>query len=133
MRKVTIALCLSIAAALHAAEPVEPERALIVTLKWEADTVTVDTVDRKEAPIPVQRGFGQLMPLFFELRSDDGDVYYSGGIKDPLIMPHSPKRLSSATSRLVLPDLPEARKLVIMKRISKDPDTGRALVMEATL
>ena len=133
--RILLAVCLmaSLCAALRAEPLAEPERAVIVTLKWEESQIDVDKVDRKEIIIPVQRGFGQLQPLFYELLSPDGDVYFCGGLVDPLSVPHSDKRLTTANVTLILPDLAEAKHLVIYRRISLDPKTGRLKLKEADL
>lgn len=127
-------LGLAIAGAAFCADPpVEPERALIITLKWEGDTVSVDKVEKKEVALPGQKGFPQLQRVFYELRDANGDTYYSGGLRDPRIIPHSNAVKPTGTSTLMVPDIEEARKLVIMERVSKDPDNGRKIVMEADL
>lgn len=113
--------------------PVEPERALVITLKWEGDSISVDKVDRKEVALPGQKGFPQLLRVFYELRDANGDTYYSGGLHDPRVIPHSTELKASGTSTLVVPDIEDARKLVILERIGKDPDKGRRIVMEANL
>jgi hypothetical protein len=128
------ALFFLIACAAFAGDPpVEPQRALVITLKWEGDTIAVDKVDKREVALPGQKGFAQLLKVFYELRDANGDVHYSGGLKDPRLIPHSTETKESGTSTLTVPDIEEARKLVILERIGKDPDKGRRTVMEADL
>lgn len=120
-------------AAVAGDPPVEPERALVITLKWEGDTVSVDKVEKKEVALPNQKGFPQLQRVFYELRDANGDTYYSGGLHDPRVVPHATTVKAKGTSVLMVPDIEEARKLVIMERVSRDPDTGRKVVVEADL
>lgn len=129
MKSILIALAFA-AAALAGDPPVEPERALVITLKWEGDTISVDKVEKKEVALPGQKGFPQLLKVFYELRDKNGDVHYSGSLRDPRIIPHSTERKTSGTSTVTVPDIEEARKLVVLER---DPDKGLTTVMEADL
>lgn len=127
-------LCLALTAGTALAEPpAQPERAIVITLKWEENSVTVEKKDRKEAIVPVSRGFGQLKPMFYELQSAEGDVYFSGSLEDPLEAGHSGPRKTSATTVLTVPEIPEVKRLVIMKRTSHDPDTGRQELLKEDL
>lgn len=130
--RTSILLLALLAVAAHA-EELAVERALIVTLTWEGDSISVDKIDRREAVVPAQRGFPQLLPKFFELRDKDGDVHYSGGLADPRGMPHGAPPAGKVTKQLVLPDLEDARHLVILKRVSRDPETGRKVLLETDL
>lgn len=121
-----------LAAALLVAAPARAdERAVIVTVKWDASGPSIDTVDRKEMPVPAQLGFPQLWSRFFELRDKDGDVHYAGSLVDP----RARRKGNTGTSsfRVVLPDLDEAKHLVIIERVSTDPDTGRKVMLERDL
>lgn len=118
------------------AEPPDgpPERALVLTLKWDDTGVTVDKVDRREMPVPAQLGFPQLWSRFFELQNKDGDVCYSGPLVDPRMGKASGgPGAQGASQRLILPDMEDARHLVIYQRVSPDPDTGRKIVLERDL
>lgn len=133
MRTSLIALVLAFSGAAFAGDPpVEPERALLITLTWDGDTVAVDKVEKKELALPNQKGFPQLQRVFYELRDANGDTHYSGGLHDPRVVPHKESK-PKGTSTLAVPDIEEARKLVIMQRVSKDPDNGRKVLMEADL
>lgn len=136
MRKTSLVLIalLGVAGAARADDPpIEPERALVLTLKWDGDQVTVDKVDRKEVAIPPQKGFAQLKPLFFELRDGDDNVHFSGALKDPRDRGHSGQPADSGTSTLIVPDIAEARRLLILKRESDAQGTRRKTLMEHTL
>lgn len=114
------------------------ERALVVTVQWDdKGEVAIEKVEKKEATIPTQLGFPQLWGRFFELRSKDkdGDVYFSGPLVDRQRLAHrgDGPPPTSATYTLIVPDLDEARHLVIVERISDDPDTGRKIVAERDL
>lgn len=118
------------ASPLRAQAPAEEaEPALVLTLKWEAGGVAIETVDRREMVVPAQLGFPQLKSRFFELQNKDGDVYYSG----PLVDPRVPGGDPTATRRLVLPDREDARHLVFYQRVGEDPDTGRKVLLERDL
>lgn len=129
-------VCLVMAGAARAADddaPIEPERALVLTLKWEGDTAAVDKVDRVERAVSPQKGFAQLEPLFFELRDGEDNVHFSGSMKDPRDRGHSAPPAESGTSTLVIPDIAEARRLFIMKRESDAQGTKRKTMLEHTL
>lgn len=120
-----------ILAALLAVAPARAdERAVIVTVKWDQSGPSIDKVDRKEMPVPAQLGFPQLWTRFYELRDKDGDVHYAG----PLVDPRAKRRGGLGSEfRVVLPDLDEAKHLVIIERVSSDPDTGRKIALERDL
>lgn len=125
---------LFLAVGVAMAEPqAQPERAIILTLKWEENSISVEKKERKEAIVPVSRGFAALKPMFYELQSPEGDVHFSGSLEDPLEPGHSGPRKTSAITVLTLPDIPEARRLVITKRTSHDPDTGRQELLKEEL
>lgn len=135
MRLVHAAVLLAALAAPVPAE--ETERAIVATVKWDdRGEVTIEGVEKKELTVPSQQGFPQLYTRFFELRSrdKDGDVYFSG----PL---HDDRRSYAgggapppfATYRVIVPDIDEAHHLVIIERVSDDPDTGRKVVAERDL
>jgi hypothetical protein len=131
MKRFTLALvlALTIASVTRADDPPPaPERSLIVTLKWEAAGPSVDKVDRKEGFVAPQYGFPQLTGRFFELVDGQGDVHYAGRVIDPRARdPLNPP--PEATSRITLPDLPEARRLIIYERVSSGPKPGRTKIL----
>jgi hypothetical protein len=117
------------------AQAEEAERALVVTVKWDDQgAVSIEGVEKKQLPVPSQQGFPQLYARFFELRSQDGDVYFSGPLHDNRrSYAGGGERPPFATYTVVVPDLDEARHLVIVERVSDDPDTGRKIVAEKDL
>lgn len=134
--RLTLALCLALAVPGFAEDV--PDRALIVTVEWsDQGGATVEKVEKKDMPIPSQRGFPQLWTRFFELRASDreGDVYFAGPMIDlrGVSTRGEGPPPASATYRLIVPDLPEARHLVIIERTSDDPDTGRTIAVEKDL
>lgn len=135
MRLIHAAVLLAALAAPVPAE--EAERAIVATVHWDdKGEVSIEGVEKKELPVPSQQGFSQLYTRFFELRSQDrdGDVYFSG----PL---HDDRRSYAgggapppfATYTVIVPDIDEAHHLVIVERVSDDPDTGRKIVAEKDL
>lgn len=127
-------LMLALAAGVAMAEPqAQAERAVILTLKWEENSITIQKKERKEAIVPVSRGFAALKPMFYELQSAEGDVHFSGSLEDPLEPGHSGPRKASATTVLTIPDIPEAKTFVIMRRTSHDPDSGRETLLKEDL
>lgn len=120
-----IALC--VAGTSLAAEP-----ALVVTLKWEGETLSVDKVEKKEMTVPTERGMPQLVARFFELQDGEGNVHFSGSLDDARDNAHA-ERPANHSQQLVIPDIPEARKLIFMKRVSPDPDKGRQEILRVDL
>jgi hypothetical protein len=130
-RALVLAACL--AASRAWAE--QADKALLVTVKWDEAGVTIEKVEARELPVPLQRGFPQLWSRFFELRDAQDNVHYAG----PLIDPRSSRKPEGDappgwTFRLAMPDLPEARRLVIIERVPADEvDKTRKVVKDETL
>ena len=131
-------LCIALLVAIlgpvrcSAEPPQDGERAVVLTLSWDGTNLAVDKTDRRETAVPAQHGFPQLWNRFFELQNKDGDVCYAG----PVALPQTVATGADAkpfTFQLILPDLDEARHLVVYRRVSQDPDTGRKIILEKDL
>ena len=109
--------------------------ALLVTIKWDETGASVEKVETRDLPVPMQRGFPQLWSRFFELRDAQDNVHYAG----PLVDPRATKQAKGGTPagttfRVLVPDLPEARRMVIVERVpSDDLDKARHVVKDETL
>ena len=110
-------------------------QALVVTIKWDASGVSIDKVEKTKAAVPMQRGFPQLWSRFFELRDAQDSVQYAGPLVEPRGMQAGENGAApSWTWRVVVPDLPDARRMVIVERVKADSvDKTRHVVKDQTL
>ena len=108
----------------------DAERAITFVVTWDENGPSVDNVQKKELPVPLQNGMPSLWSRFFELRDADGDVHYSGPLVDTRSRTAAP---TAFVRRVTVPDLDDAHHLVIIERVSQDPDTARKIVLERDL
>lgn len=115
MRKLlAVLLSLALTGGARAEEPKAPERALMVTISWGPGGPTVDDVHKMEEGVPLSRGLPQLAGRFFELQDASGDVLYAGSLIEGRV---AQKDAPAGPVRVLMPDLEEARKIVIYQRV----------------
>ena len=131
--KITLAtLCaVLLSVPLRAEAPPEPERAIVLTIKWDASGPSIEKMEKKEEHIPLQRGMPQMWSRFYELRDANGDVHFSGALVSSI--PVRDGEPAVTEHRVVVPDLDDARRLVIMERVAPDPKKGRKVWLEKDL
>jgi len=110
------------------------QRGFLVTVTWDGTKVSIEKAEAREIAVPLSRGMPSLWPRFFELRNkdgDDGDVYYSGALTNARTLKANPSDAQGApTYTFVVPDLPDARLLLILER---DPKSGASIVARRQL
>lgn len=135
MTRILIALVVLAGLAHAETEPEQdpPEPAFVLALEWSGGGVSIKAKDRKEAVVPAQNGMPALRPFFFVLMDGEKNVHYSGGLVDPRALHTHGKAEGTATSRLIVPALDDARHFVIYERRSMDLQSGRHVVLETDL
>lgn len=113
----------------------ESEPALLVEVLVEDDRVKLGEIVRDGAHVPDVHGVPQHESLFFEALGEDGEVRYAGLIGDMCLLQRPPdpvpagwKPSSTVADIIVIPESAGATELVIYRRVSDDPDTGRKVL-----
>jgi hypothetical protein len=130
MKTILIALLF---ASLAIAEEDAAERAFVLALEWNEAGVSIKQKDRREAIVPDQAGMPVLSGYFYVLMDAEKNVHYSGALVDPRALHTHGDAPPTAVSRLIVPELEDARRLVIYERRSLDPEKGRHPVLEEDL
>lgn len=119
-------------------------RVVLVELVFKGEQLSLGEVQRVAGRARSHHGIPQLAPVFFEVVGGGGEVLYAGEVAPPA--PASffrvdekgafvpvPTEIEDPRTVLRVPDLPEAKELVVYRRVSEDAEGGRQQVLRVGL
>jgi hypothetical protein len=119
-------------------------RVVLVELVFKGGQLSLGEVERVAGRARSHHGIPQLAPVFFEVVGAGGEVLYAGEVGEPL--PASfyrvdekgafvpiPAEMEDPRTVLRIPDLPEAKELVVYRRVSEEAEGGREQLLRVGL
>jgi hypothetical protein len=116
-----------------------------IKLSFSDGGIAMKGAERDEGFAYPQYGIPQFAPLFYEIVGTEQEVLYAGELGDPRQQCHAreqgpgvkpvprPEPPKEATLEVTVPDLEGASEIVVYRRTSDDPESGRTEKMRGKL